>query len=133
MALLFAKLRKTEPVEFIGIGIDPFICMSATRRDGDGRARGNRYTVGKCERPHCETAHGNWEEAESGLVSRAWGFDEGIQRTDGETIKPLGLPDEAVYLVHLVHPGFRPALFPDNRVDLFAERIEVFRMGKEAV
>jgi hypothetical protein len=107
--------------------------MVRARRDGDGGARGNRHTVGKCERAQRETAHGNWREAEGGSVSGARGSDEGIQRTDGETIKPLGLSEEAVYPVHLVQPGFRPALFPDNSVDLFAEGFEVFRIGKEAI
>jgi hypothetical protein len=107
--------------------------VSGTRRDGDGRACGNRHTVGKCERAQRETAHGNWEEAERGSASRDWGSNEGIQLTDGETIKPLGFPEEAVYLVHLIHPGFCPALFSDNSIDLFAEGFEVFRMAKEAV
>src|SRR6266576_199922 len=51
--------------------------MSRNRRDGDGRARGNRHTVGKCERAQRETAHGDWEETESGSVSRTWGAEEG--------------------------------------------------------
>jgi hypothetical protein len=107
--------------------------MSGTRRDGDDRARGNRYTVGKCERAQRETVHGDWKEAEGGSVSRIWGAEEGIQRTGGYTIKPLGLPEEAVYLVHLVYPSFRPALFSDNSVDLFTEGSEICWIGKEAV
>jgi hypothetical protein len=107
--------------------------MSGARRDGDDRARGNRHAVGKCKRAQRETGHGDWEEAESGSVSRTWGADRGIQRTDGDTIKPLGLSEEAVYPVHLVHPSFRPALFSDNVIDLFAEGFEIFRMGKKAV
>lgn len=131
--LNFAKLRKTKSVEFIGVQIDPFICMSGTRGDGDDRACGNRHTVGKCERAQHETVHGDWEEAESGSVSRTCGAEEGIQRTGGYTIKPLGLPQKSVYLVHLVYPSLRPALFSDNSIDLFAEGFEIFRIGKEAV
>lgn len=78
MSLDFAKLRKTKSVEFIGVRIVTFICMSGTRRDGDDRARGNSHAVGKCERAHHETGHGDWEEAESGSVSRTWGADGGI-------------------------------------------------------
>jgi uncharacterized metal-binding protein len=70
MSLNVAKLRKTKSVEFIGVRIDSFICMSGTRRDGDDRARGNRHPVRECERAQRETAHGHWEEAESGSVSR---------------------------------------------------------------
>src|SRR6266566_3210484 len=44
--------------------------MSGSSRDGDDSARGNRHTVGKCERAQHETDRGNWEEAESGSVSR---------------------------------------------------------------
>ena len=107
--------------------------MSGTGRDGDKRARGNRHTVGKCKRVHCETVHGDWKRAESGSVSRIWGAEEGIQRTDGETIKSLGLPDEAVYLVHLVHSYFSPAFFSNHSIDLFAERFQIFRISKETV
>ena len=134
MSLNFAKLRKTKSIEFIGVGIVPFICMSGTPGDGDDRARGNRHAVGKCERTQRETGHGDWEEVESeSVLSRTWGAEEGIQRTGGYSTKPLGLPEEAVHLVHLVHPGFRPALFSENSIDLFAEGFEIFRMGKEAV
>jgi hypothetical protein len=70
---------------------------------------------------------------ESESVSRTWGAEEGIQRTGGYNTKPLGLSEEAVHLVHLVHPSFRPALFSDNSIDLFAEGFEIFRIGKEAV
>ena len=62
MSLNFAKLRKTKSIEFIGVGIAPFICMSGTPGDGDDRARGNRHAVGKCERTQRETGHGDWEE-----------------------------------------------------------------------
>jgi len=105
--------------------------MSGTSRDGDDRARGNRHTVGKCERAQHETVKGNWEEVESGSVSR--NLRGGIQRTDGKTIKPLGLPDEAVYLIHLVHPSFRPAFFLDHDIDLFPQGFQIFGIGNEAV
>ena len=45
----------------------------------------------------------------------------------------LGLPDEAVYLVHLVHSSFRPAFFLNHRIDLFVERFQIFWISKEAV
>jgi hypothetical protein len=32
-----------------------------------------------------ENVRGNWEEAESGSVSRIWGAEEGVQRTGDET------------------------------------------------
>jgi len=89
--------------------------MSVTGRDGDKCACGNSYTVGKCERAQRETAHSNWEEVErkSGSVLGVNGKRKvlGIQRTEGETINPLGLPEETVDLVHLVHSSFRPAFF----------------------
>ena len=78
MPLDFAKLRKTKSVEFIGVRIVPFVCMSGARRDGDDRARGNRHAVGKCKRAQRETGHGDWEEAESGSVFRTWGAERGI-------------------------------------------------------
>jgi hypothetical protein len=59
--------------------------MSGTGRDGDSRARGNRHTVGKCERAQSKTARENWEEAESVSVSRIRGAEEGVQRTGDET------------------------------------------------
>jgi hypothetical protein len=105
--------------------------VNRTSRDGDDRARGNRHTVGKCERAQHETVRGNWEEVESGSVSR--NSRGGIRRTDGKTIKPLGLPEEAVYLMHLVHPNFRPAFFVNHSIDLFPEGFQIFGIGKEAV
>jgi hypothetical protein len=61
------------------------------------------------------------------------GIGEGIQRTDDETIKPLGLPDETVHLVHLVYSGFRPTFIFDRGVDLLAEGFDIFRMRKKLV
>jgi hypothetical protein len=61
------------------------------------------------------------------------GDGEGIQRTEKETINPLGLPEETVDLVHLVHSGFRPTFFCNHRVDLFAKRPDIFRIRKKAV
>ena len=61
------------------------------------------------------------------------GDGEEIQRTEKETINPLGLPEETVDLVHLVHSGFRPTFFCNHRVDLFAKRPDIFRIRKKAV
>jgi hypothetical protein len=58
---------------------------------------------------------------------------KGIERTRAETIKPLGLPEETVYLVHLVYPSFRPAFFSNHGVDLLAEGFDIFRIGKKTV
>ena len=107
--------------------------MDGTGRDGDNRARGNRHTVGKCERAQRKTTRGNWETTESGSVFHIWGAEEGIRRTGHETTKPQALPEEAIYLVHLVHPSFRPAFFPNHSIDLFPEGFEIFGIGKEAV
>jgi hypothetical protein len=35
--------------------------------------------------------------------------------------------------VHLVYPGFRPALFYNHGLDLLAERFDEFRMGEKTV
>ena len=56
-----------------------------------------------------------------------------IRRTEGKTIKPLGLPEEAVDLMHLVHSSFRPAFFLNHSLGLFAEGFQVFGIGKEAI
>lgn len=82
--LSFAKLLKAKSVKIIGIWVDSFICMNGTRRDGDDRARGNRHTVGKCERAQHETVHGNWGGEEEWIsISYLGGNEEGIQRMDG--------------------------------------------------
>jgi len=75
----------------------------------------------------------NWEEAKSESASRAWGIEEGVKQTDGGIIKPLGLSEKAVYLVHLVYSSFRPAFFSDHGVDLFAKGFDIFGIGKETV
>jgi hypothetical protein len=54
-----AELRKAKAVEFIGVWIDSFICVSGTCRNGDKCACGNSHAIGKCERAQCETAHGH--------------------------------------------------------------------------
>jgi len=47
---------------------------------------GTAHTVGKCERAQRKTVGENWEEVESGTVSRirSAGDSEGIQRTGDE-------------------------------------------------
>jgi hypothetical protein len=70
---------------------------------------------------------------ESGSASRTWYARKGIQRTGGDTINPLSLAEETVYLVHLVYSGFRPALFSNYGLDLLAERFNKFRMGEKTV
>ena len=45
----------------------------------------------------------------------------------------MGLTEETVNLVHLVYPGFRPAFFFNDRVDLLAEGFDIFRIGKKTV
>ena len=107
--------------------------MSGTGRDGDNRARGNRHTVGKGERAQRKTVRGNWERAENGSVFHIWVTEEGIQRTAHESTKPQALPEEAIYLVHLIHPSLRPAFFPNHSIDLFPEGFEIFGIGKKAV
>jgi hypothetical protein len=73
------------------------------------------------------------KEVKSESESRVWDVRREMQRTGSDTIKPLGLPDEAVYLEHLVCRSFRPALFTDHCVDLFAKGSDVFRMVKKTV
>ena len=131
--LALAKLRKAESVEFFRISITSLISLSGSGRDGDKRAGGNSHAIGECEWAQRETAHGHWEEMKDESESRVWEVRKEIQRTGSDTIEPLGLPDEAVYLEHLVCSSFRPALFTDHCVDLFAKGSDVFRMVKKAV
>ena len=116
IAFSLAKLRKAKSVKFIGVWIDSFICMDGTGRVGDKCACGNSHTIGKCERAQRQTA-GRYCEGGSKSVSRSWNTGEGFQQTDGEFVKPLGLPEETVHLVHLVYPSFRPTFFGNHRVD----------------
>ena len=51
----------------------------------------------------------------------------------GQTINPLGLPEEAVHLVHLVYSSFRPTFFFNHRVDFFAEGFYIFMIRKKTV
>jgi hypothetical protein len=73
------------------------------------------------------------ETGKNKSASRTRENGEEIRLTDGETINPLGLPKETVDLVHLVYPSFRPTFFFNHRVDLLAERFDIFRICKEAV
>jgi hypothetical protein len=70
---------------------------------------------------------------ENGLVSRTsiWGAEKRVQRTGDET-KPKVLPNEAVYLVHLVHPGFCLAFFFNHSIYLFSQGCQIFGVSKEA-
>ena len=70
---------------------------------------------------------------EGKVVISFLGYWEEIQRTEDETINPLGLPEETVDLVHLVYPSFRPAFFFDHCVDLLAERFYIFRILKKTI
>jgi hypothetical protein len=45
---------------------------------------------------------------------------EGIWRTEGETIEPLGLPNETVELEHLIYPTLR-----NHGIDLMAEGFDI--------
>ena len=107
--------------------------MSCTGRDGDKCAGGNSHTIGKRERAQRETGHGNWEEVESKSASRTWGTEEEIKRTKGKSTKPLGLPEEAVYLVHLVHSSFGPTFFSNHRVDLLAQGFNIFGIREKTI
>jgi hypothetical protein len=107
--------------------------MSCIGRDGDKGASGNSHTIGKCERAQRETCHGNLEDVESESASRIWDTGEEIQRTEAKTTKPLGLPEEAVYLVHLVHSGFGPTFFSNHRVDLLAEGFNIFGIREKTI
>jgi hypothetical protein len=69
----------------------------------------------------------------SASASRTWYARKVFQRTGGDTINPLCLAEETVYLVHLVYPGFRPALFSNHGLNLLAERFNKFRIGEKAV
>jgi hypothetical protein len=133
ICLALAKLRKAESVECVRVWKGSPVSLSGGGRDGDKCAGGNSDAIGECEWAQRETAHGHWEEAEGGSASRIWDVRKGIQRTGSDAIKPLRLPDEAVYLVHLVCSSFRPALFTDHCVDLFAEGSDVFRIVKKTV
>ena len=132
-ALRLAELRKAKSVKLVGVWIDSFIHMNGTGWDGDQCACGNSHAIGKCERAQRQTEEGNWIEARSKSVCCTWDAGEGIQRTDGETINPLGLPDETVDLAHLVYPSFCPTFFSNYCVDLFAEGFHVFRTRKKTV
>jgi hypothetical protein len=70
---------------------------------------------------------------ESTSASRTWYARKGIQRTGGDTINPLRLAKETVHLVHLVYPGFRPALFSNYGLHLLAERFNKFRIGEKTI
>lgn len=72
-------------------------------------------------------------ESASESASRSWYGREGIRRTGGDTINPLGFADETVYLVHLVYPDFRPALLSNHGLGLLAKRFNKFRIGEKSV
>ena len=69
----------------------------------------------------------------SASASRTWYARKRIQRTGGDTIKPLCLADETVYPVHFVYPDFRPTLFSNHGLDLLAERFNKFRIGEKTI
>ena len=70
---------------------------------------------------------------ENKLGCCTWVTEEEIQRTEGETINALCLPDKTVDLIHLVHSSFRPTFFCNHCVDLLAERLDIFRIRKKTV
>jgi len=104
--------------------------MNDTGRDADNRAAG---TVTPLENVKGRNATRLRATGKKRRANRHLGFRKGIQRTAGDAIHPLGLPDDTVYLVHLVYPSFRPALFSNNCVDLLAEGSDMFRIGKKTV
>ena len=57
-----AKPRKAKSVEFIGVWIDSFVCMSSTGRNGDKCAWGNGHAIGKCERAPYKTGYRHWKD-----------------------------------------------------------------------
>ena len=57
----------------------------------------------------------------------------GIQRTGFSAVDPHNFSHKAVYLVHLVHPGFRPAFFCRHSLNLLAKGFKIFRMREETI
>jgi hypothetical protein len=57
----------------------------------------------------------------------------GKERTIVYGIKSLHLTHKAVYLVHLIQRGLRPAFFGYHRLDFLAEGFDIFRMRKETI
>ena len=57
----------------------------------------------------------------------------GVQRTDALAINPQSLSDETVYLVHPIHPGFRPTFLCYDIFDLLTEGFQIFWMGEETI
>jgi hypothetical protein len=107
--------------------------MSSTGRNRDNCARGNSHTIGKCERAQRETGRGHWKDGARTSAFRTWDVEEGIKRTEGWVINPLGLPKETVNLVHLVYPGFCPTFLFNHRVNFLAEGFDIFRIRKKTV
>ena len=50
--------------------------------------------------------------------------------TRGETIKPLRLTEEAVQFAHVKDGSLRPAMFLDDRLNFFPERLYAFWTDK---
>ena len=66
----------------------------------------------------------------SGLQLGHW---VGIQQTFCSAVNAHSFSHKAVYLVHLVHSGFRPAFFCHHSLDLLAKGFKIFRMGQETI
>ena len=128
-----AELRKAKSVEFIGVRIDSFIRLNGICRDGNKRPCRNSHAIGKCERAHGKTTSRYLKNGACTSACRIWKAEEEIERTVGQTINSLGLPDEAVDLVHLVYPDFRPSFLFNHRVDLFTEGFDILRIRKKTV
>ena len=55
---------------------------------------------------------------------------EWVVLTQGETVKPLRFAEEAVQFAHIEEGSLGPALFLDDRLDLFPERLYTFRTDR---
>ena len=131
--LTLAELQKAISIKFIGIWVDSFIYMSGNGRNGDMCARGNSYAIGKGERAQREADPGHWKYGARTSAFRTCGVEEGIKRTEGWVIKPLGLPEETVDFVHFVYPGFRPTFLFNHPVNFLAEGFDILRIPKKTI
>jgi hypothetical protein len=90
-------------------------------------------TVTPLENVNGRKARRSMETRKKRITSRTWDTGEEIKRTVADTINPLGLPEETVDLVHLVHSDFRPTFLSNHSVDLLAEGFNIFRICKKTV
>lgn len=122
LRVILAYIRPPPGIEHVRMRVDLLVMVDRVHRDRDLRTLGDKCAVREGVVLHRGTPQGLCKEAACQCLVRARG--QARRRTGAQSAVALGLAEEAVDLVQLVHRVLRPALRFGHLLYLVAQGLE---------